>query len=196
MKRPSPSFFARPTLLVARGLLGKYLVVKHGRRAVAGKIVETEAYIGEDDLACHASRGRTHRTETLYAAPGTVYVYLIYGMYCCLNFVTEKKDFPAAVLIRAVEPFDVTQGKPFGDSQGMPPLTNGPGKLCKAFGIGRSMNGESISGTKLWIEDRGVRIARKDIIAAPRIGVDYAGHSRHHPWRFYVRGSSFVSRNR
>ncbi|MBI1755393.1 DNA-3-methyladenine glycosylase, partial [Candidatus Azambacteria bacterium] len=137
-------FFSRPTLTVARDLLGKYLVVRYGRKVLSGKIVETEAYIGEDDRACHASKGRTPRSETLYKRAGTLYVYLIYGMHHCLNIVTEKADFPSAVLIRAVE----MEG------------ADGPGKLCRAFGIDRRMNGKTVYGNALWIEDRGEKTPR------------------------------------
>src|SRR3989338_4345306 len=100
------SFFARPTLRVAHELLGKYLVRRISRKKLVGKIIEVEAYIGEDDLACHASRGRTKRTEMLYAKPGTVYVYLVYGMYWCLNIITQRSEYPSAVLIRAIEPVE------------------------------------------------------------------------------------------
>lgn len=185
-KKLTVRFFARPTLTVARELLGKYLVVKRGRDVRAGKIVETEAYIGEDDKACHASKGRTKRTETLYAKPGTVYVYLIYGMYHCLNIVTEKKDFPSAVLIRALEPAEGIAAHPR--------VTSGPGKLCRALGVTRHMNGVSVSDAALWVEDRGERVGKGDIVESARIGVEYAKQSRHYPWRFYLRNSAFVSR--
>lgn len=177
-KKLTARFFARPTLTVARDLLGKYLVVKRGRKTIAGKIVETEAYIGEKDLACHASKGRTPRSEILYHGPGTIYVYMIYGMYYCLNFVTERKDFPSAVLIRAVE------------KEG----AGGPGKLCKLFGIDRRMNGKTVSHGLLWVEDRVVKVNQKDIARAKRIGVDYAGRYAKKHWRFYIRNNSFVSK--
>src|SRR3989338_1556961 len=122
------AFFKRPTLKVAEGLLGKYLVVKRGGRIFAGKIVETEAYIGEDDLACHASRGRTNRSETLYQKAGTIYVYLVYGMYHCLNIVTEREHFPSAVLIRAVVPVDgIEVMKKLRKTDALRNLASGPG---------------------------------------------------------------------
>ena len=195
MKKLSKSFFRRPTLDVARDLLGKYLVVKHGRAIVSGKIVETEAYVGEDDKACHASKGRTPRTETLYKEAGTVYVYLIYGMYHCVNIVTEKKDFPSAVLLRAVEPAEgIEVMKKRRKTEKETALCSGPGKLCQAFGITRGMNGEMIAGDALWIEDRGVRVRGNDVMEATRVAVDYAGPCADHPWRFYIKDSPFVSR--
>jgi len=158
-------------------VLGKYLVIRKRRRILAGKIVETEAYIGERDLASHASRGRTPRSETLYQKPGTIYVYMIYGMYHCLNIVTEKKEFPAAILIRAVE---IEGGK-------------GPGRLCKMFGIDRRLNGKTVGRGGLWVEDRGEKVRLKDIVRTKRVGVDYAGAFKHKPWRFYIKGNHFVS---
>ena len=141
------AFFKRPTLKVAEGLLGKYLVVKRGGRILAGKIVETEAYIGEDDLACHASRGRTNRSETLYQKAGAIYVYLVYGMYHCLNIVTEREHFPSAVLIRAVEPVDgIEVMKKLRKTDALRNLASGPGKLCMAFGIDKKMNGQNVFG--------------------------------------------------
>jgi DNA-3-methyladenine glycosylase len=169
-----PSFYARPTLLVARELLGRYLVrdTSGGRRE--GRIIEVEAYIGPKDLACHAAKGRTKRTETLFGPPGQCYVYLIYGMYHCLNVVTERIDYPAAVLIRAVE-----------SEAG---LIDGPGRLCRAFDIDLALNRhDATAGQSLWIEDRGERIRRSAITALPRIGVEYAGKWAEKPWRFRMR---------
>ena len=168
-----PAFYNRRTLKIARELLGCFLVRKSGRKIVRAKIVETEAYVGEDDLACHASKGRTKRTETMYGEAGHAYVYMIYGMYHCLNIVTEKKNFPAAVLIRAVE----IEGVPIKE-------TNGPGKLCRFVEIDRMQNGYDITmGEKLWIE-RGEKVLSKDIQSAKRIGVDYAKHCKHFLWRY------------
>jgi len=190
-----PNFFKRPTLDVARKLLGKYLVVKKGKNMLSGKIVETEAYIGEDDLACHASKGRTQRSETLYKKAGTVYVYLIYGMYSCFNIVTEKEEFPSAVLVRAVEPIEgVKVMKQKRKTDILHNLTSGPGKLCKAFDIDREMNGMSVFGKDIWIEDRGDVVKNTDVKKAKRIGVEYAGKCRNHLWRFYMKQNDFISR--
>ncbi len=194
-KKLPRSFFEKPTLNIARELLGKYLVVHQGKNILAGKIVETEAYVGEDDLACHASKGRTKRTETLYAKAGTLYVYMVYGMYYCLNIVTEKKDFPSAVLIRAVEPAEgIEQMRKARGTHALHHLASGPGKLCMAFGIGKAMNGENIFGKEIYIEDRGEQPKPKDIAKTKRIGVDYAKHCKNYPWRFYSKGSSFISK--
>jgi len=169
------SYFNRSTVVVARSLLGKYLVRQNGGGMMAGKIVEVEAYVGPQDLACHASKGRTLRTEVLFGPPGISYVYLIYGMYHCLNVVTEKAEFPAAVLIRAVE----VEGE----------LIDGPGRLCRAFSIDRSLNRVDMTTRQdLWFEDRGTKIPRGRIGAFPRIGVSYAGKWADKPYRFRLAG--------
>jgi len=195
MKKIPQSFFRRPTLTVARDLLGKYLAVKHGREILSGKIVETEAYRGEDDLACHASKGRTSRTETLYQKAGTVYVYFVYGMYHCLNIVTEEKNFPSAVLIRAVEPSEgIECMKKNRKTAALHNLASGPGKVCEAFGITKKMNGVVIPSTHIWVEDRGETVKKKDIVKAPRVGVAYAGACARYPWRFYIKNNEFISK--
>ncbi len=169
----SRAYFNRPTLQVARSLLGKYLVRENGKGRVAAKIVEVEAYIGPDDRASHASRGRTPRTEVMFGPPGVAYVYLIYGMHHCLNVVTEREGYPAAVLIRAVE---VGSG-----------LVDGPGRVCRTLQIDRSLNRLDLTqGRMLWIEDRRSRLPEARIAAYPRIGVDYAGEWAAKPWRFRV----------
>jgi len=165
------SFYARPTLKVARGLLGKYLVRETAAGLRAGRIVEVEAYIGPEDRASHASRGRTERTDVMFGPPGLVYVYMIYGMHHCLNVVTERIDYPAAVLIRAVE-----------HETG---LADGPGRVCRLLEIDRRLNYHDLTtGKVFWIEDRGDQIRRTQIGAFPRIGVDYAGPWAAKPWRF------------
>jgi DNA-3-methyladenine glycosylase len=171
------NFFARATLVVARNLLGCYLLRETREGPRAGRIIEVEAYVGSDDRACHASKGRTKRTEVMFGPPGRAYVYLIYGMYHCLNVVTERVDYPAAVLIRAVE-----------HKSG---LIDGPGKVCRFFDIDRALNCHDLtSGKDLWIEDRGERIGRRQIKAFPRIGVDYAGSCAAKPWRFRLPTAS------
>lgn len=167
----SRSYFSRPTLTVARALVGKYLVRENGAGTIAGRIIEVEAYIGTEDKACHASKGRTARTDVLFGPPGISYVYLIYGMYHMLNVVTEQADFPAAVLIRAIE----VDGE----------LIDGPGKLCRELEIDRSLHRIDLTqGQALWFEDRGARVSSKKIGTFPRIGVDYAGAWAKKPWRF------------
>lgn len=165
------SYFTCPTLIVARSLIGKYLIRENGRGTIAGKIIEVEAYIGEEDKACHASKGRTARTEVLFGPPGMSYVYLIYGMYHMLNVVTERPNFPAAVLIRAIE----VDGE----------LIDGPGKLCRELGIDRSLHRVDLTqGRAIWFEDRGQRVPRNQVGIFPRIGVAYAGLWAKKPWRF------------
>lgn len=186
-------FYDQPTVDVARQLLGKYLVRKDAGGIISGKIVETEAYVGLQDRASHASRGRTPRTEIMFGPPGFAYVYLIYGFYHCLNFVTERADYPAAVLIRAVEP---VEGIPLMQARRRTAdarqLASGPGKLCQAFAIDLSLNGADACGDLLYIEDRGQDAP--SIVARPRVGVDYAGRWKHKPWRFLIRQNPFVSK--
>ena len=194
-RKLTKSFFEQPTLKVAENLLDKFLVVQREGKRVAGKIVETEAYIGEDDLACHASKGRTNRSEILYRKAGTVYVYLVYGMYYCLNIVTERENFPSAVLIRAIEPIEgIDLMKKRRNTNISRNLASGPGKLCMAFGINKKLNGENVFGKDIWIEDRGEDESPKNIISAPRVGVDYAKHCKNLPWRFYIKDNQFISR--
>jgi DNA-3-methyladenine glycosylase len=171
------TFYARDTLIVARNLLGKYLVRKLPQGVRAGRLIEVEAYVGPHDRACHAYKGRTKRTEVLFRSPGLAYVYLIYGMYHCLNVVTERIDYPAAVLIRAVE-----------DETG---LIDGPGRVCRAYGIDLTLNYHDLTmGQNLWLEDRGQRPTRAQIGSFPRIGVDYAGEWATRPWRFRIATAS------
>ncbi|MBD3248161.1 DNA-3-methyladenine glycosylase [Candidatus Falkowbacteria bacterium] len=164
-------FFKRPTLIVAKELIGKYLVKKVDGKEMALMITEVEAYDGPRDKASHASRGMTDRNAIMFAEGGYIYVYLCYGMYNMLNFVTGEKDYPAAILIRGVEGFD------------------GPGKLTRHLKIDRSFNKMEICPKSgLWVEDRGEVIAKKDIIRTPRIGVDYAGEIwKNKPYRFVLK---------
>ena len=176
-------YFNRPTLTVARSLVGKYLIRCIDGREIAGKIVEVEAYIGSQDRACHASKGRTQRTEVLFGSPGIAYVYLIYGMYHCLNVVTEREEFPSAVLIRAIE----IDGE----------LIDGPGRLCRALQIDRRLNRVDLTTSEsVWFEDRGALVERGDVGAHPRIGVDYAGKWAKKPWRFRLRTVTASTRPR
>jgi len=172
MSKPlSRTFFHRPTLTVARSLIGKYLVRENGKKRIAGKIIEVEAYVGSQDKACHASKGRTARTDVMFGPPGVSYVYLVYGMYHLLNVVTERAEFPAAVLIRAIE----VEGE----------LIDGPGKICRTLDIDRSLNRlDMTEGRQVWFEDRGARVARKRVGTFPRIGVEYASSWAKKLWRF------------
>lgn len=187
-------FYEQPTVQVARQLLGKYLVRKHPDGKSVGRIVETEAYVGGKDLACHASRGRTARTEVMFGRAGHAYVYFIYGMYYCLNIVTEAVDHPSAVLIRALEPVDgVDVMKARRQTEVLRNLASGPGKLCQAFAIDKALNGADLTRNVLYVDDRGE--PPPGILATPRIGVDYAGTWKDKPWRFLIRGSEFVSKS-
>jgi DNA-3-methyladenine glycosylase len=195
MKLDRP-FFERSTLVVAKELLGKVVVRRLGRRLLSGKIVEVEAYVGPHDLACHASKGLTPRTKVMFGPAGVAYVYMIYGMYFCLNVVTESEGYPAAVLIRAVEPLEnvdvmrVLRNNVPRDVD----IASGPGKLCRALSIDKHLNGEDLSGRNLWIEDRQLKVGR--VRSSPRVGVDYAGEYTDKPWRFYVDANPHVSRVR
>ena len=193
--QPLPrSFYDRDTLAVARDLLGQYLVRETGRGRLVCRITETEAYIGRMDKACHAYQyKRTARTETLFACPGTAYLYLIYGMYHCLNFVTEPEGEPCAVLLRAVE---AAEGAEFMAQNrfgcGLSALTpyqrknflNGPGKVCRAFSLTRAQNGLDLTGDTLFLWDAGE--TPEQIHVGKRIGIDYAEEAADFPWRFYL----------
>ena len=175
------SFYNRPTLQVARALLGMHLVrIDQGIKRV-GRIVETEAYQGPQDLAAHSARSRTTRNEPMFGPPGHAYVYLIYGMWNCVNVVTREVGIPHAVLVRAVEPLHNLDAK-----------THGPGLLCRAFNIDRELSGADLCSSTLWIAQpssvTNIRIQR-----ATRVGIDYAGDWAHKLWRFYDRDSAHVS---
>jgi DNA-3-methyladenine glycosylase len=187
------SFYEQSTVDVARQLLGKYLVRKHPDGSTVGRIVETEAYVGPEDKACHASRGRTRRTEIMFGPAGHAYVYFIYGFHYMLNIVTERMDFPAAVLIRAVEPVKgITLMEKRRGTEEPRNLASGPGKLCEAFAIDRTLNGSDVCGHVIYIQDEGE--PAPSFITKPRIGVDYAGKWKHKPWRFFIRSNEFVSK--
>jgi len=185
------SFYDRPTLAVARDLLGKVLV--HERRGVrtSGAIVEVEAYIGEDDPACHAAPGPTTRNAPMYGEPGHAYVYLNYGIHWMMNIVTEAKGSPAAVLIRALAPIDGLEvmrrrrGAAAGDHE----LCRGPGNLTKAMRITHTENATDLLGTRLYLEDRGLDI--EAVEWGPRIGINVG---REQPWRAWVPAHPAVSR--
>lgn len=188
-------FYDRDTLQVARELVGCVLAREYEGETLAGRIVETEAYIGRCDKACHAyNYKRTKRTETLFARPGTAYLYLIYGMYTCLNFVTEGEGEPAAVLIRALEPLagvETMARLRFGRE--LETLTayqrsnflNGPGKLCKALALDKTLNGHDLLTAPLYVLPRQGPVG--EIHCGPRIGIDYAQEARDFPWRFWER---------
>lgn len=175
-KRPLPrSFYTRPTVEVARALLGK--IILHG--SASGRIVETEAYLGVDDAAAHAARGITKRTQVIFGKPGHAYVYLIYGMYDCLNIIAEPEGVAGGVLIRALEPLSGVNG-----------MTNGPGKLTRALGITRQQNGLDVTRGSLTVHAPDEE-EKFEVAVSARIGIT---KSQDLPLRFYVQGNKFVSR--
>lgn len=186
------SFYDRDTEQVARDLLGAVLRVDTSEGRASGRIVETEAYLGEHDAACHAAAGRTDRTHWLYGPPGTAYVYFIYGMYWCFNAVTRAEGQPSAVLVRAIEPLEgvelmrARRGHPRREQD----LTNGPGKLCLALGITGEMNGFRLYDSPLEIV-RGEAVPDDQVEVTPRIGITRAASW---PLRWFVRGNPYVSK--
>jgi DNA-3-methyladenine glycosylase len=182
-------FYLRPTLVVARELPGLTIIYRHPNGIMAADIVETEAYIGESDPACHAAVGRTERNDIMYGPGGHGYIYFIYGMYYCFNIVTEKAGFPAAVLIRSVEPVSGDELMAANSPSGTKILTNGPGKFCRAFGLTREQNGIDLTGSILYLIDRGNK--RPDLEISRRIGIKKGADKL---WRFSVAGSRYVSR--
>jgi DNA-3-methyladenine glycosylase len=176
-------FYRQPVLRMARQLLGKGLVHRLNGAVRVGRIVETEAYLGRRDLASHASKGLTRRTEVLFGPAGRAYVYFIYGMYCCFNVVGGPEGIGGAVLVRAVEPLE---GVP-EDAR-----TDGPGRLCRALGITLEHNREDLLGRRLYIVDLDT-ISSPRIQRGPRVGVDYSGIWAKKPYRFWIRDNAFVS---
>jgi len=182
LQRLDRPFYDRDTVLIAKELLGKYLVHLSDGLARVGRIVEDEAYLGPHDLAAHSAKGLTQRTKVMFGPPGYAYVFMIYGMYCCMNVVTEPEGHASAVLLRAVEPVKNVEGR-----------TQGPGLLCKAMHIDRRLNGHDLVS-----EDFYVAAPPKEepltIVSRPRVGVDYARHWRRRLLRFYIKGNPFVSK--
>ena len=206
MARLSRDFYNGGTLEVSWNLLGKYLVRRLDGEALVGRITETEAYIARCDKACHAyGRPMTERTSTLYMAPGHAYIYFIYGMYFCLNLVTEPEGEPAAVLIRAIEPVagvETMRRLRFGDK----PMTsyrkknfmNGPGKVCQGLGLTKAENRlDIVESGELFVcdspADLGLpcpKLPKEHLRTGPRIGVDYAEEARDFPWRFWLEAAT------
>jgi len=174
-KRLTRSFYTKPTLTIAKELLGKYIVRKVGRKELTGKIIETEAYIGPQDKASHAYEGRiTPRNKVEYLIGGHIYIYLVYGMYWQLNIVTAKQGKPECVLIRALD---------------LDKIANGPGKVCNYLKLDKSFYSEDLSKSKrIWLEDKGEKIKPCQILATKRIGIDYAGlYWSRRKWRFVLK---------
>ena len=175
-------FYDCKTITVARDLLGKLLVHKSGDVERIGKIVEVEAYLGPHDLAAHSSKGLTPRTKIMFGPPGRAYVYFIYGMYFCMNVVTEREGHASAVLLRAIEPVKNLEGR-----------SCGPGLLCKAMKIDKRLNGHDLLSDDFFIASPTSADAFKTV-KGPRIGVDYAKHWARRHLRFYIKGNAYISR--
>ncbi|MBJ6750275.1 DNA-3-methyladenine glycosylase [Geomonas anaerohicana] len=175
------AFYDRDTVAVAHDLLGAFLVHDVAGEVRVGKIVEVEAYLGESDLAAHSSKGLTPRTRILFGPPGFAYVYLIYGIYCCMNVVTEREGSACAVLLRALEPVQNLAGR-----------TQGPGLLCRAMGIDLRQNGHDLESPDFFISPRD-QSAPRQVVARPRVGVDYSGIWATKPLRFYLDGNPYIS---
>jgi DNA-3-methyladenine glycosylase len=183
MRKLPREFYDRDTTVVAKELLGKFLVHKSRGVERIGKIVETEAYLGPHDLAAHSARGLTERTKIMFGPPGHAYVYFIYGKYFCMNVVTEREGHASAVLLRAVEPVKNIKDK-----------TCGPGLLCRAIKIDKKLNGHDLLSENFFIaEPNGAKSF--SIVKRPRIGVDYAKHWARRHLRFYIKGNPFVSKS-
>ena len=182
---------------VARDLIGKVLYTRRNGELTTGMIVETEAYSHRDDKACHAHlQRRTRRTEIMFAAGGVAYVYLCYGMHHLFNVVTNREGLADAVLVRALEPLEgagimaIRRAVPAGDRR----LTSGPGNLTMALGISVADYGKRLGGERMGIQDAGIAVDATQIVAAPRIGVEYAGEDALKPWRFYLKENPWVSK--
>ncbi|MBI1812493.1 DNA-3-methyladenine glycosylase [Candidatus Peregrinibacteria bacterium] len=176
------SFYDRDPVIVAEELLGMHLVCREESLERIGRIVEVEAYLGPHDKAAHSARGRTRRTEVMFGPPGHAYIYVIYGMHCCLNVVTEKEGNASAILIRALEPIQNLDGR-----------GSGPGLVCRSLHLNRSWNGHDLVSDDLFIAEPDARDAIR-IIRRPRIGVDYAGSWAKRLLRFYIAENEWVSR--
>ncbi len=182
MRKLPRTFYDRDTVVVAKELLGKLLVHRVAGEERIGRIVEVEAYVGSHDLASHSSKGVTARTKVMFGQPGHAYVYLIYGMYHCMNVVTEREGEGAAVLLRAVEPVLNISGR-----------TNGPGLLCRAMGITKHLNGHDLLSDDFFVSEPD-EAEKFGIVKRPRVGVDYAGKWAGKLLRFYIKDNPFVSR--
>ena len=201
MKKLEREFYNRDSIVVAKELLGKVLVHEIDGQRISAKIIETEAYMGIEDKAAHSYGGRrTSRVEVMYGSPGFSYIFLIYGMYCCFNIVTNEKEIPQAVLIRAVEPLEGTEwmaqrriGKSFDEltKSQRRGLTNGPGKLCGALSLDRSHNGIDLCGNDIYVEES--KSQNFSVVTTKRVGIDYAEEAKDYPWRFYIEGNEYVS---
>ncbi|WP_250674091.1 DNA-3-methyladenine glycosylase [Paraclostridium ghonii] len=200
-------FFREDAIALSKNLLGKYLIRKYANKEIVVKIVETEAYMGVEDKGAHVYGDRkTERTKPLYEDGGTIYVYLIYGMYYCLNISANAKDIPQCVLIRGVEPIkgidDISinrYNKKYEDltTYQKKNITNGPGKLCRALKIEKELNFESVLGNELFIKDSYELDEDNksfEIVESKRVNIDYAQEAKDYLWRFYIKDNKHISK--
>lgn len=194
------SFYTRSDVVqIAQELLGKYLFTNFDGVITGGMIVETEAYAGEGDRACHSHMNRrTNRTQIMYYEGGVAYVYLVYGMYNLFNIITNQKDKADAVLIRAIEPTIGIEEMLLRRSMLSikPNLTAGPGVMSIAMGIDKKLYGAELIGDVVWIEAGGNQVLESEMGVGPRVGIDYAGDDALLPWRFWLKGNKWVSKKR
>jgi len=192
MNRLDMNFYNTDSVTLAKALLGKLLVHETDEGQASGIIVETEAYMGETDAAAHTYKNRrTKRTEVMFGPGGFAYVYLIYGMYHCLNVTANKPDIPQAVLIRALEPVGgIGLMEQRRNTTKLKNLCSGPGKLCRALAVDMTLNGEDFSGDKLYIENSMESVSIQE---SKRINIGYSGEAQEYLWRFTVKDSPFVS---
>lgn len=185
-------FYLCDGLQLSRKLIGKVLCRQTDNGLLRARIIETEAYMGSGDKAAHASKGKTNRTSVLFEEGGKAYIYLIYGMYCCLNISANIAEVPDCVLIRSVEPLDgIQQMCKNRNTENLYNLCAGPGKLCQAFALTKHDNAKDLGGDSLWIEDDGFKSI--EIAASKRIHIDYAEEAIDFPWRFMIADSPFLS---
>lgn len=185
------SFFNRPTIDVAVNLLGKIFIYVDGSKKLGGRLVEVEAYIGGDDPACHACHGKTSRNEIMFGKPGYLYVYFTYGNHYLLNIVTEREGFPAAVLLRGLEPlYGIKQMMKNRGVDKLTDIANGPGKIAKAQGITTEQKGFDVTGDRIYVIDD--MKPSGEIWCSPRIGIGNRGADK--MWRFFIKGNPYVSK--
>jgi DNA-3-methyladenine glycosylase len=197
MKLPASYYHSDNVVALSRDLLGKYLFTCIDDELTGGYIVETEAYNGIIDKASHAYGNRqTPRTQTMFQQGGIAYVYLCYGIHEMFNIVTSVEGQPHAILIRAIEPTDGLEVMLHRRNMLAlkPNITSGPGSVAKALGISRNINAFSLQSNEIWLENRGLSVPNDSIAAVPRVGVDYAGADALLPYRFYIKGNSYVSK--
>ena len=201
-QRLSQDFYLQDTLTVAKQLLGKRFVRRIGDKILSGMIVETEAYIAAIDEAAHAHKGKTNRNKIMWESGGRLYVYQIYGMYYCMNIITENKDVPAGILIRAIQPLENIEVMgdlrhiDINDKTKRFYLTSGPGRVCQAFGINKNDYGTNLLSNEKITVTQYKEFLPSEIVITPRINIDYAPIAANFPWRFFVKDNPYVSKHK